>query len=403
MTAAFTYDERVCPPDADDQPAAWSGPSTARPGPRPALRISFLADAPSVLNQRWFRYAVGRGDDVHVVTLDPAPVAIPGVTEHVVGRWLPAALPRSLRMAAAAPQVRALVRRLHPDLVHSHYAWGFGIWGAATGVHPFVVSAWGTDVMGSANGSWLRRTVLRWVFDRADMICATGEQLAQVTRRFSDDEVVVTPFGVDTSAFSPAEPADDEATDSDAEPAVTPLRLGMVKRLDDNSGIGILLQALADPAAPPGATLEVIGAATDDGWQTLARDLGLADRVTFRGALPPTQVARAIRTWDLAVQPSRWVEGFGVSALEASASGVPVVASRLGGLQEVVQDGVTGRLVTPNDPVALATVLAELAAAPHERRAMGAAGRSWVVGRYDEQTAEETMDRVYHAALEGHA
>lgn len=363
----------------------------------PPLRICFLADAPSVLNQRWFAHAVDRGDEVHVITLDPSSEPVSGVIEHVVGAGLPARVPRSARMLLALPEARRLVRQLRPDIVHSHYAWGFGIWGAASGVHPLVVSAWGTDVMGTGQRSPVHAGVLRWVFSRADAVCATGDRLAAAAGRFTDQDVIVTPFGVDTELFRPGHAAvDDSAGDR-------PLRIGMVKRLDDNSGIEILLRALADRAAPSDATLQVIGAAVDDRWQRVVDELGLTDRITFLGTVPPHGVAETLRTWDVAVQPSRWVEGFGVSALEASASGVPVIASRLGGLQEVVIDGHTGVLVPPNDPHALALAIAELAADPDRRRRMGAAGREWVIGRYDERTVRAAMDHVHATVLKADA
>lgn len=78
---------------------------------------------------------------------------------------------------------------------------------------------------------------------------------------------------------------------------------------------------------------------------------------------------------DLCVVPSRWAEAFGLAALEPMAWGVPVIASRIGGLPEVVLDGQTGRLVPPDDPDALANAMAELLANPRERERLGYAGR----------------------------
>lgn len=359
--------------------------------------VCFLADAQSVLTQRWLRHAADRGDTVHVVTLDPSSASLTGVREHLVGRRIPRRVPRSLRMVLAIPEVRALVRRLRPDVVHSHYAWGFGIWGAATGRHPLVVSVWGTDVMSTPHTSRLHAAVFRWVLRSADVLCATSADLARATSGFTDKPVVVTPFGVDTDLFHPA-------ITRPAVPGEGPratCRFGMVKRLDANSGIEVLLRAMALPQVPAGATLDVIGAAPDDRWLELAAELGLSARVRFLGLLPSEEVAHHLREWDVAIQPSRWVEGFGVSALEASASGIPVVATGVGGLAEVVRDGVTGLLVPPNDAEALANAMAALATDPALRARLGAGGREWVVGRYDRGTAEETMDRVYDEVLGG--
>ena len=95
--------------------------------------------------------------------------------------------------------------------------------------------------------------------------------------------------------------------------------------------------------------------------------------------------------------PSR-AESFGVAALEAQACGVPVVASRVGGLPEVVRHNETGLLVPPDNPQALAEAIAALLV-DHERRAvMGAAARRWVAERYRWKDSVDMMEDVYRQA-----
>ncbi len=98
------------------------------------------------------------------------------------------------------------------------------------------------------------------------------------------------------------------------------------------------------------------------------------------------------------MNPSR-AESFGVAALEAAASGLPVVASRVGGLPEVVADGETGLLVEPDDPAALAAALSALIHNPERRRAMSAAARAHAVARYDWHACARAMERLYEATL----
>jgi colanic acid/amylovoran biosynthesis glycosyltransferase len=123
-------------------------------------------------------------------------------------------------------------------------------------------------------------------------------------------------------------------------------------------------------------------------------DLGLTEAVTLHGRLPPAQVVAQLQQADVFVLASL-SEGISNAALEGMACGLAVVSSDCGGMREAVLDGVTGLLVPPRDPTALAGALARLAEAPAQRRRMGAAGRARVLAHFDlaDQAAQ------FHALL----
>ncbi|MBI5142772.1 MAG: glycosyltransferase family 4 protein [Nitrospirae bacterium] len=127
-------------------------------------------------------------------------------------------------------------------------------------------------------------------------------------------------------------------------------------RLTAIKGVECLLRAFSEVAARrPSARLVITGDGPDsESFRALATRLGLDMAVHFTGKVQREEVARLCSTSKLLVVPSIWPEPFGLVALEAMASGMPVVASRAGGLQEVVSDGVTGILVKPNDAAELA-------------------------------------------------
>lgn len=143
-----------------------------------------------------------------------------------------------------------------------------------------------------------------------------------------------------------------------------PAVLGGVGRLSREKGFDVLIRAMAEL---PQAVLELAG----DGpcraeLEALARRLGLAERVRFLGWHPcPAEVMSA---WDVVVVPSRR-EGFGLVALEAMLAGVPVVASRVGGLPELVRDRQTGLLFDPENPSELADAVREVLSDPLEAQA----------------------------------
>jgi glycosyltransferase involved in cell wall biosynthesis len=123
--------------------------------------------------------------------------------------------------------------------------------------------------------------------------------------------------------------------------------------------------------------------------------LGLEGRATLLGRRDgvPTLLAAA----DLLCLPSR-EEGLSLAALEAMAAGLPLVATRVGGLPEAVEDGKTGLLVPPRDPSALAGALARLLTDPARARAMGAAGRARAAACFTRDRMLQATHAVYEAA-----
>ena len=195
--------------------------------------------------------------------------------------------------------------------------------------------------------------------------------------------------GVDVEAF--------HAGESDRESAIL-----FVGRISPEKGVHVLLEAFERLLARrPNATLELVGPegvvplemgpALDEEQRVreLARfyegnygerlRAGLSaaarERVTFAGTVPHAEVIERYRAATVFVLPSVWNEPFGMPVAEAMAAGLPVVASRVGGIPEIVVDGETGRLVPPNDAGALADALVRLLDAEALRRALGEAGR----------------------------
>ena len=117
------------------------------------------------------------------------------------------------------------------------------------------------------------------------------------------------------------------------------------------------------------------------------------DRFRFLGFVD--DVPSLLRDLDIVVQPSVHPEGFGQSVLEAMMAGKPVVASATGGLRELVEDGVSGRLVPPNDSGALYRAIGELLADPVAAAQMGKRGQALACERYDIRSTVRDVERVY--------
>jgi glycosyltransferase involved in cell wall biosynthesis len=266
--------------------------------------------------------------------------------------WLALLLPALLRNFVRA------ARRVDADLVHAH--WLPAGWVAARSGKPYVVQVWGTDVELARRAPRLARRVLRG----ARLVIAASNDLAERARALGAVNVRVIPSGVDLPVQVGVE----------AEPAEV-LYAG---RLSPEKGVFELLEAAQ------GLNLVVAG------------DGPLRDRVPFaRGFVQHAELQRLYARAAVVVCPSRR-EGFGVACLEAMAHGRPVVATRVGGLLDLVLDGETGIVVPPRDPAALRSALERLLADPDLRRRLGTAGR-------DRARAQFSWERVTDATLAAYA
>lgn len=152
-----------------------------------------------------------------------------------------------------------------------------------------------------------------------------------------------------------------------------------VGRLAAVKGLPVLLEALVDL---PNAELTVVGDGPDrDALQAKARDLGVTQRVEFLGYKSQTEVADYLKTHSVFVLPS-FAEGVPVVLMEAMAAGLPVVTTKIAGVPELVEDGVSGRLVSPGDVSALSDALNELSQNKSRNAKMGAAGRAKVISEF---------------------
>lgn len=172
--------------------------------------------------------------------------------------------------------------------------------------------------------------------------------------------------------------------------------IGVVGRLAGQKGIDTLLRAL--PAVlerRPDALLLIAGDGPDRvSLERLAAELGVAQSVLWLGALEQERVFELLAALDLFAFPSRF-EGFGLAVVEAMAAGLPVVATRVAGVSEIVADGETGFLTAPGDERAIAGRIVELLASPQLRRRQGEAGRARAAACFSIARFEACMRGVY--------
>ncbi|HMN68503.1 MAG TPA: glycosyltransferase [Bdellovibrionales bacterium] len=356
-----------------------------------SLRLAVLGARNSIHAIRWANAMIERGHEVHFISQHPADneSLLPGAREYRLpfpSRWgYPAYF-------LNVPKVRALLNKIQPDVIHVHYASGYGSLATLATNKPVVLSAWGSDIFDIPKRSLLYGYFVRKVLERASAVTAASEALgnACAAEIKKDKPIFVLPFGVDTELFSP-----DRAKSS------SKIRIGSIKSLEPVYGIDILVRAFAmvyERAKKEPIELELI--LVGKGKQAplianMVRELGIGSVTSFRGSLPHAQIPDVLGEMDIFVAPSR-SESFGVALIEASATGIPVIGSRVGGIPEVVEDGVTGLLVRPDRTQELADTLWRLIKDQRLRVQLGQNGRDKVVREFSWQASVTGMETLYY-------
>ena len=292
-----------------------------------------------------------------------------------------------------------LLRHERPIILHTwmfHADFPGRVLGRLAGV-PIIVTSRRNENIGGA----MRERFNRWTAHLDDRVVAVCElaRLAEIERAGVPPEHVVTVYnGVDVDEF-PVASAEVAARARRAMgiPAEAPL-LGSLGRLHPQKGFSDLLAALAQVRQRiPSVQLFLAGdGESRESLEAQARSLGLCEAVTFAGTR--ANVPEILAALDVLVLPSLW-EGMPNAVLEAMAAGLPVVATAVGGTPEAVVDGVTGLLVPPQDPGALACAIERLLRDPDLRRTMGQAGRRRVEQHFDVWETVRQVEDLYETLL----
>jgi glycosyltransferase involved in cell wall biosynthesis len=249
-----------------------------------------------------------------------------------------------------------------------------------------------------------KRLGARRIFSAASGIVATSQWVADITRELFDQLQIATPppvgafdLGTDPEFFNPKKNVGRLRTAWGIGDA--PLLL-TVARLIPHKGQDTVIRAVAALKDEfPNLHYAIVGVGPDETrLRGLADDLRVTDRIIFAGALADAQTAEAYATATIYTGLSRiedviFAEGFGISFLEASASGLPIIAGDSGGVRSAVRDGVTGIIVPPTDINSVVRAIRELLLDESKRSAIGDAGRGLVETYYNwDRVARDTRD-----------
>lgn len=295
--------------------------------------------------------------------------------------------------------IRRYLRDTRPQIVHT-FLLTASIYGRLAAILERVPVVIGTEVNIYEHKRFAHALAERLLMAGTDRIIASADSV----RDFYVKQVHADPAKVDV-IYNAVDFAQADATMSKAEMR-TSLRLpsdarvaGVIARLTEQKGHRYLFEALASVPALSNVHLLVVGGG--ERRDALGRDVsakGLSSRVHFLG--PRRDLGNLLAAMDVFVLPSLW-EGLPLSMVLAMGAGVPVVATRVAGIPEVVDDGRTGLLVPPRDAGALGEALARVCSDAQLRARIGAAARAAVLPRFGIDRYVDSIVGLYDRLLEG--
>jgi len=370
------------------------------------MRLCLIANR-SIHTQRFARNLLEMGHEVCLMGFGPDQVAMPSGVHHLGPS---AGLPRwargKLRWPSWAWAVRRTVRELRPDVLHVHQVATGGWLGAATGYHPLLVTAWGSDLMVGAQRSRSQRVLARWALRRADYVTCVSQGLAEAALGLGAGprKLEVAPWGVETAVYYPAQ-----------DRSVVRQRLGL------GSGPVVLSVRSVKPVYNPleiaHAIPEVLGECPQaqfvirshnsdarllGQFREVVRAGGAESSVRYVGDLPDERdIAGLYRAADVAVSvPSS--DGTPSSVLEALACGAVPVVSDLPSLHEWVEHEREALIVPLHDVQALSRAIIRLLSEDSLRRTMAASGADLVRRRADSRVWMRRYEEIYEGLAASH-
>ncbi|NIT59060.1 MAG: glycosyltransferase, partial [Aliifodinibius sp.] len=270
------------------------------------------------------------------------------------------------------PTVKALLKQIKPDILHSHYLTSYGLLGALSGFTPLIATAWGSDVLATPQNSFIYRLLLRYTLSRCNIVTSDSAFMGdEVMRKYhlAPDRMKIIPLGVDLTTFNHAERS---------WPEQPPFILLSMRFLDANANLQSLIKAL--PAVTvhiPDIKLIVTHHGPElSALKQLVKHLDLENIVAFQGLIPHHEVAVHLKQADLYFSLLN-SDATSVNLLEAMACGSFPIVSDIPANREWISDGENGYIVSPQASDDLAKKIISALKLPHLR--IRAAKYNWDV------------------------
>jgi len=300
-------------------------------------------------------------------------------------------------------EVRNIVKKIDPDVLHAHYVSHYGMYGALTGFKPFVVSAWGDDVLTEPERSRIKRHVVRYVLRKADAITCDAVHMRDAMLRLGavPESINLINYGVDTIKFSPRRKSEEIKTKLGIQDSPTVISL---RNLDPQYDVESLINSipLVLKEIPESKFLIAGRGSEENRLKELAQSLGVSENTLFVGFIKNDELPNFLTSIDVYVSTSLSDAGISAATAEAMACAIPIVITDVVDNRKWVDDGVSGFVVPIKDPKSLADRIIRLLKNEDLRRKFGMISRKIIEERNDYYREMKKMESVYEGLAETH-
>jgi glycosyltransferase involved in cell wall biosynthesis len=364
------------------------------------MKILYIADSTSIHTQRWLDYFLKKDFEIHMITLGRKTYKIKGVN-HVAN--FDKFYYNSIFCVSALYLTRKIINEIRPQVLHAHFVHQYGWLAALSKFHPFIMTAWGTDILNLPRASRLRigKYLTTYTLRTADVLTATSEYLKREMIKLGakEEKVHVIYWGVDIDNFRPnvdTAALRKELKISSQQPVVLSNR-NQIPLYNNDIVIKAMCRVLKRiPQAV--LILQNSGGDLENQLKCLAKEVGIETAVRFLPHFPHHELPALYAMADVYVSVPSWDAG-PVSLKEAMICGAVPIISAVAGPMEWVKDEVNGRVIPVGGVEILADAICDLIDNPSQRERFNRYNLRLITEKADHNKLMAQMETVYHSMI----
>jgi glycosyltransferase involved in cell wall biosynthesis len=362
------------------------------------MKLCYLADGKSIHTRRWLEWFASHGHEVVLLTDSPGEGWDKiGVTQHLIGKKEANKL---IHYLYCVKDIKKFIHYWQPDILHGHFISGYGFWAHLSEFHPYILTAWGSDIYIIPHQKAISRLLTIQALKKADLVTADSLNLIEEIKHLQPEcnQIELIRFGVDTALFKPAEDKislRDKLGWESATIFITNRRLEPLYQVDK-----IVNSFIEAARINPSIQLIILHTGSEETHlKEMVQQANMGHAIQFRGEITHQELPQYLAAADFYISYPK-SDSTSASLLEAMAAGLPIITSELPSNQEWLQQGVNGWLVPLDRPDLLTQSLhTAMSLSSTEKVHMGERNRLVVLEKAQFTLEMAKMEKLYQSLL----